>query len=60
MDQCCALGKNHVAAMFFDGEDVKIYEVGGLVGWSAVQSVGRSNKQRQKRRRSPLLYSVSN
>lgn len=27
MDQCCALGTNHVAAMFFDGEDVKIYEV---------------------------------
>ncbi|CAM9274498.1 unnamed protein product [Scytosiphon promiscuus] len=27
MDQCCALGGNHVAAMFFDGEDVRIYEV---------------------------------
>ncbi|CAN0498331.1 unnamed protein product, partial [Ectocarpus sp. 12 AP-2014] len=27
MDQCCALGTNHVAAMFFDGEDVRIYEV---------------------------------
>lgn len=27
MDQCCALGTNHVAAMFFDGEDVQIYEV---------------------------------
>ncbi|CAM9442895.1 unnamed protein product [Pylaiella littoralis] len=27
MDQCCALGANHVAAMFFDGEDVQIYEV---------------------------------
>lgn len=27
MDQCCALGTNHVAAMFFDGDDVKIYEV---------------------------------
>lgn len=30
MDQCCALGANHVAAMFFDGEDVEIYEVGGF------------------------------
>lgn len=27
MDQCCALGGNHVAAMFFDREDVRIYEV---------------------------------
>lgn len=27
MDQCCALGTNHVAAMFFDGEDVQICEV---------------------------------
>lgn len=27
MDQCCALGANHVGAMFFDGDDVKIYEV---------------------------------
>ncbi|CAN0050212.1 unnamed protein product [Ectocarpus sp. 6 AP-2014] len=27
MDQCCALGTNHVGAMFFDGEDVRIYEV---------------------------------
>lgn len=27
MDQCCALGANHVAAMFFDGDDVQIYEV---------------------------------
>ncbi|CAN0004349.1 unnamed protein product, partial [Hapterophycus canaliculatus] len=32
MDQCCALGGNHVAAMFFDGEDVRIYEVCGRCG----------------------------
>ena len=27
MDQCCALGASHVGAMFFDGDDVQIYEV---------------------------------
>lgn len=42
MDQCCALGRNHVAAMFFDGEDVQIYEVGRSVNGSVGQSVGGS------------------
>eukprot|EP00752_Nemacystus_decipiens_P005273 g4783.t1 len=27
MDQCCALGASHVGAMFFDGDDVQIYEI---------------------------------
>lgn len=36
MDQCCALGANHVAAMFFDGEDVQIYEVSTHVHVAAV------------------------
>lgn len=33
MDQCCALGTNHLAVMFFDGEDVQLYEVSRCAQW---------------------------
>ena len=63
MDQCCALGTNHVAAMFFDGKDVKIYEVligfvsrvalfPGRSSWgAAADAFGAFNSSRVPRRR---------